>query len=437
MARASDPILARSAALAVVKRLREQGHTAYFAGGCVRDELLGLKPTDYDVATDATPDRIRALFARTAEVGASFGVVLVKPGPELGIANPRDGAGHASATIEVATFRSDGPYSDRRRPDSVTFSDPKSDALRRDFTINALFLDPDPAPGQASVIDYVNGQADLRAKVLRAVGDPAARLAEDHLRALRAARFAARFGFEIEPVTAEAIRAHASELRGVSRERVGEELRRIFAHSSFARAAELLQSLRLDAPALDEPHRDGPCPLLRALPATPKPPPFPTALAAWLIDRGLDPADDPRPIVARLRSALCLSNEEGDALLGCLESLALLLGGWLTGGVAFQKRAAATYQAGEFHEARRLMHTLDPSRARAIDARLKELEATPSKIRPESLISGDDLIASGLKPGKAFKNILDRVYDAQLEDRISTREQGLALAMELSRSIGI
>jgi len=217
---------AREAAAAIVRALRDKGFTAYLAGGCVRDELLGLEPIDFDVATDARPDAVQALFRRTAAVGASFGVVLVK---ERGV------------TVEVASFRSDGPYTDKRRPDHVEFSDAEHDAQRRDFTINALFLDPfhgGPAlrAGRASygsesrttttgaesrttesgsesratesgsesrttsesgVLDFVGGLTDLRAGVVRAVGDPEKRLAEDHLRALRAVRFAARYGFEI------------------------------------------------------------------------------------------------------------------------------------------------------------------------------------------------------------------------------------------------
>src|SRR5690606_2867641 len=181
----------------IASTLRSHGHIAYFAGGCVRDALLGHPPTDYDIATDATPDRVQSLFDRTAAVGAHFGVVLVK---------------RRGVTVEVATFRSEGPYSDQRRPDSVTFSDPESDAQRRDFTINALFLDPLAGGHQSDggqVIDFVGGQRDLQQKVVRAVGDPDQRLAEDHLRALRAVRFAARLGFRLDEPTAEAIRRHA------------------------------------------------------------------------------------------------------------------------------------------------------------------------------------------------------------------------------------
>src|SRR3954471_7154893 len=170
----------RDDALAVVRRLREAGHVAYFAGGCVRDELLGLHPTDYDVATDAPPPRVRELFQNTQAVGAAFGVILVH---------------HRRSVIEVATFRADLEYRDGRRPEGVRFTTAEEDAKRRDFTINGLFLDP----VENKIIDYVGGQEDLKAKRLRAIGDPNERFAEDHLRLLRAIRFAARFNLTIEP----------------------------------------------------------------------------------------------------------------------------------------------------------------------------------------------------------------------------------------------
>ena len=225
MVQVADPVRARAAALDLVQRLRGAGFVAYFAGGCVRDELLGLHPSDYDVATSAKPGEIAALLPlprfSTHFVGEAFGVTLVKAG---------------DVHVEVATFRSDGTYTDKRRPDAVVFSSPTEDAQRRDFTMNALFLDPlsgekTPARGGGSVagtvIDFVGGVADLHAGVLRAVGDPHQRLAEDHLRALRAVRFAARYGMAIEPATAAAITAHAGDLAGVSRARLGEAPRRM------------------------------------------------------------------------------------------------------------------------------------------------------------------------------------------------------------------
>ena len=430
MPRADDPARARDAALSVIDTLRAAGHVAYLAGGCVRDELLGLAPTDYDVATDATPDRIRSLFPRTAEVGASFGVVLVRD---------------AGATIEVATFRSDGPYSDRRRPDSVTFSDPASDARRRDFTINALFLDPHASP-ESRVIDFVGGRADLESRVLRAVGDPDERLAEDHLRALRAVRFAARFQLALDRATEAAIRVHARELSGVSRERIGDELRRMLAHPTRWKAIGLLESLGLDVPVLAEPPRrvgglrsepptgvggmsepptgvGGTDPLLpqRALSES-----FPACLAAWALARGMELSEAAADrLVAAWRPALCLSNDEADDLRGILRSVVHFTRDWDGWPVARQKRLAARPWATS------AVALLDPARAAAVAARIRQLAATPGGLAPPPMLDGDALIAAGFRPGPAFKSILDRVYDEQLEGRVGTPEQALELARRL------
>src|SRR2546421_9642884 len=196
----------RDFAIEVVQRLRDAGYQALWAGGCVRDELLGLVPKDYDVATDARPEEVRRRFRRTLAVGMSFGVIEV-----LG---PRTEAG--PLVVQVATFRSDVSYSDGRHPDAVVFSSAREDALRRDFTINGMFFDP----LDNQLIDYVGGQDDLRAKVLRAIGDPTARFAEDKLRLLRAVRFATRFELTVEPATETAIRAMAPAITVVSAERI-------------------------------------------------------------------------------------------------------------------------------------------------------------------------------------------------------------------------
>ncbi len=214
----------RQFATEVVGKLKGAGFRALWAGGCVRDLMLGLTPADYDVATGATPEQVIALFGRrTVPVGASFGVVRVL-GP------------HASGLeVEVATFRSDGAYVDGRRPESVTFSSPELDAARRDFTINGMFLDP----FTNEVIDYVGGQADLRARILRAIGDPAARFREDKLRLLRAVRFAARFGMAIEPGTRSALRAMAGQVVKVAAERIAQELRKMLVAEHRATAMQL------------------------------------------------------------------------------------------------------------------------------------------------------------------------------------------------------
>src|SRR6516225_10098869 len=198
----------REFAVDVVRQLRDAGFEALWAGGCVRDELLGLTPKDYDVATSARPEEVRRLFRHTVAVGMSFGVVEV--------VGPRTDAGRLM--VQVATFRSDVSYSDGRRPDAVVFSTAREDAERRDFTINGMFFDP----LDGRLIDYVGGQEDLRGRVLRAIGDPRRRFDEDKLRMLRAVRLATRFGFVIEPATAEAIRALAATIGVVAAERVAE-----------------------------------------------------------------------------------------------------------------------------------------------------------------------------------------------------------------------
>lgn len=401
---APDGPHARGVAESIVRALRTRGHTAYFAGGCVRDELLGLDPADYDVATDATPDRVRELFPRSSEVGKSFGVVIVRDRGEL---------------VEVATFRSDGTYSDRRRPDDVVFSTPEADARRRDFTVNALFLDPF-APGASRVIDFVGGQQDLAARVLRAVGDPGARLAEDHLRALRAVRLAARLGFAIEPATASAIAEHAADLRGVSRERVGDELRRMLSHPTRARAAELLGDLGLAAAVFGVAGHPGPSPRLAALAPEAL---FPTALTGLMLDLGAS-----EPQIPAWRDALCLSNDERDGVRATWAALRIITQDWPGLGVAARKRAAGV---SWFEGARQLVAADDPARAQAVDADRAKLASTPGGLTPEPLLTGDHLIAQGWKPGPDFKRVLDGVYDAQLEGRVRTSAEARELAERL------
>jgi hypothetical protein len=415
----------RDFATRVVRRLRDAGHVAYFAGGCVRDELLGHSPKDYDIATSATPDEVRPLFKRVNEVGVSFGVMLVREeGP--------DGApGPPGAVVEVATFREESGYSDNRRPDEVRFSDAKADAKRRDYTVNALFLDPLDTGERAggSVIDFVGGLDDLAHKRIRAVGDPDARLAEDHLRALRAARLAARLGFTIEPKTAEAIARHSTELAGVSRERIGDELRRMLTHPTRAVAVDLLERLRLDGPALEtsNDHRPRPSVADNA--------PFACALAAWKIDRahtgptGLDPSTLEHALGEapnRLRGALCLSNDERGDFVAILRLVAAIADGWAERTVAARKRLAAQ---ARFADALAIAAARDSSLAARTLSDVAALAATPSGLAPRPLITGDDLAAQGRTPGPGFKAALEAAYDAQLEGRATSRAEALAFAV--------
>lgn len=406
---ANDPGLARQRAVGVVRVLQKAGHRALFAGGCVRDELLGLHPTDYDVATDATPDQISALFRSTAHVGAHFGVVIVRTG---------EGAG-----VEVATFRRDGPYTDFRRPDQVEFATEAEDARRRDFTINALFLDPLAAADSQSIhghiVDHVGGVADLNARIVRAVGRAEDRLREDHLRALRAVRFAARFAYDIEPETASAIRDHAGQLRGVSVERIGQEVRRMLAHPTRARATTLITDLGMEAPVLGATSTH---PLIR-LAGLPPEAPFEWALAAWIIDRDGEAADT-RPY----RRALCLSNDEHRLVTAIVEITALFEGEWSALGVAAQKRLAS--REG-FEGAVAVMGAHDPMTKADVQARVEELSLTPGGISPIPLLAGDELIAMGFRPGPSFSAVLREVYDAQLEGKISDLDDAKALAQKL------
>lgn len=447
MARAADPELARQVALRIVRELRDAGHVAYFAGGCVRDELLSLRPTDFDVATDAAPARVRALFPRSSEVGAAFGVVLVHgagllPRDDRAVAEGRSVG--SNVTVEVATFRADGPYTDARRPDSVRFSTPEDDARRRDFTINALFLDPLLEPGMPGrVIDFVGGQADLAARVVRAVGDPDKRLAEDHLRALRAVRFAARLGFAIDASTREAVSRHAAELRGVSRERIGDELRRMLVHPSRAEAVALVEQLGLDAPVLNEsPRAGGPRgdALLAAMAADPTRAeglPFAAYLAAWAIAREGGPAMSGGLAEARTaglvrtwRSALCLSNDETEQFADILRTHAVLASRWGAMRTSERKRLASR---GTFAASLALFAGADPAGTIRILSDVKQLQADGIGLNPEPLITGEDLIAEGMAPGPLFKRVLDEVRDAQLEGRVTTK----AAAMELARGLRV
>ena len=193
----AGPVPARDAAVEVARALAAGGFRALFAGGCVRDALMGREPVDFDIATDARPDEIKSVFPKARGVGEAFGVMLVR---------------HRGHTFEVATFRKDGPYHDGRRPSEVLFADEREDAARRDFTVNGIFAEPE----SGEPVDYVEGRSDIERRLIRAIGDPHARIREDRLRMLRAVRFAARLGFEIDGSTAAAIRAHASELLAVS-----------------------------------------------------------------------------------------------------------------------------------------------------------------------------------------------------------------------------
>ena len=396
----------RDFAVEVVQRLYAAGHVGLFAGGCVRDELLGLTPADYDVASSATPEQVRQLFRRTVAVGAAFGVVEV--------IGPKDAAGR-HLRVQVATFRSDGAYTDGRRPDAVTFSTPEEDAARRDFTINGLFSDP--LTGE--VRDFVGGRADLRAKVLRAIGDPGERFAEDKLRLLRAVRMTARFGLTVEPATLAAIREMASQLTVVSAERIADELRKLLAHPSRALGLALLADTGLLGVMLPETSRPGPP--VRVFELLPPAAGFPLAFAG-LLD-GLDPKR-----VTDVCRRLKLSNDETDRI------------GWLVAHRRALANAPALRPSGLYpllaHPAAGDLVALYRADADAVAAGVAAVEfceqllrdKSPAELDPPPLVTGDDVRAAGFKPGPGFKPALAAARAAQLDGEVTTPAEALAVA---------
>ncbi len=434
--------LRRKFAHDVVRRLHDNGHKALMAGGCVRDLLLGRTPNDYDVATSALPDQVRALFRRTLAVGASFGVIVVQGTPETG-------------DIEVATFRSDGEYLDGRRPETVRFSEPSEDAQRRDFTINGLFYDPI----EDQVVDYVGGQADLRDGLLRAIGNPHDRFTEDKLRLLRAVRFAAKFGMRIESATAEAIRAMAHSIHVVSAERIAQEMRKMLPHDSRAEGLRMLRQTRLLAEILPEVEATTGVPqdkpvlpggdlwqhTLKVLENLPGEPSFPLALAALLHDVGkpgcLREEGGRRSFIgheaagAPMAEAICrrwkLSNDETDRV-GWLVRHHQYLGS--ATGLRESKLKKIMAHPGideliDLHEADAL--ATDGDLAEVDYCRHYLTDQPQGPIDPPMLFTGHDLARLGVKPGPIFKTVLDRVREAQLDREIHDKAGASELAIAL------
>jgi poly(A) polymerase len=395
------------AAKSIVGKLRQHGAVAYFAGGCVRDQLLGLHPKDHDVATDATPRQVCRLFRRTKEVGAQFGVVLVAIDEHQ---------------IEVATFRTEGPYLDGRRPESVEFTSAEVDAQRRDFTINGMFYDP----FEDRVVDYVGGQLDLAAGLIRCIGDPRRRFEEDHLRLLRAVRFAARLGFQIEPQTYTAIRNAAPKLEGISPERVRMELEQILLSPSRARGwglmmeTGLIHHLAPSARWSDEgARRTG-----RILSSIPDDGSLPLVLAAPLCGFAGE------TVTAICRELRC-SNQVTKAVAFLVESIERALHGnrleladvktLLATGLFDDLCALAVGVAGAQNR--------NPSPIELLRARASQVPA--EAIAPPPLVSGDDLKALGIPPGPIYSCVLHRVYRAQLNEIVTGRADAVAMAQSL------
>jgi len=433
----------------------------------VRDVLLGREPADYDVATDATPDEVVRIFPETYAVGVQFGVVLVPlPGNphQSVILSEEAGAtiapapqskdllfGRHKLCVEVATFRCDIGYSDGRHPDQVRFTrNAREDVQRRDFTINGLLLDP----LSGEVLDYVGGQRDLQAKIIRAIGDPALRFAEDKLRMLRAVRFAARFEYTIEKATLRAIQQLAAEIQQVSRERVRDELTKMLTEGHARRAFELLDETELLHEVLPE---------MEAMKGVEQPPEFHpegdvlthtllllenlphpcTPTLAWgglLHDVGKPPTFRRAPDRIRFDSHVDVGVGMADAILRRLrfsnddtEQILALVGNHMRFGDV-EKMKAATFKRfirlprfDEHLELHRLDCEASHRKLRMYEyTRRKMAELTPQAINPAPLVSGDDLVAAGYSPGPQFKEILTAVEDAQLEGNLRSKEQAMS-----------
>jgi poly(A) polymerase len=433
----------------IAHKLREHGYSAYLVGGCVRDLLLGREPADYDIATSATPHQVINIFPQTYAVGAQFGVVLV-PVRRDNAEGERD-----NYAIEVATFRSDGAYSDGRHPDEVKFSkDARLDVQRRDFTINGLLLDPDTA----EVLDYVGGRDDLQQGLIRAIGEPHQRFTEDKLRMLRAVRFAARFGYTIHAQTFAAIRELAPQIHQVSRERVRDEILKMLTEGHARQAFELLDETDLLEQVLPEikkmqgveqppqyhPEGDVWIHTLMLLEGLPAGSSKTLALGALLHDVGKPPTfrvapdrirfDGHAEIGTKMAEEICrrfrLSNEDTDQVL------ALVANHMRFGDIQRMKESTLKrfFRLPKFEE-HLALHRLDCQSSHR-DLSLYEFakekfHALPAEqIRPTPLITGNDLIAAGYQPGPMFKDLLMTVEDAQLEGKIRTKEEAMALVKE-------
>lgn len=415
---------AAALAVQIIDRLVSEGFIAYFAGGCVRDALLGLHPKDFDVATNATPETVRHLFGkkRTLAIGAAFGVINVLP--------PR---GSNLQPVEVATFRSDAGYSDGRRPDSVTFGDAQADALRRDFTINGIFFDP----VSGRLIDYVGGQDDLEKGVVRAIGQADERIEEDKLRMLRGVRFAARFGFELETSTAEAIVRHAPDVVLTSGERIGQELRRMLEHSSAAVAMRLLGETGLadavmpDCLARSVLQREV-ADLLNAGPTSG----FVVGLAAMLeFGCSANPLVTLDDLFERWKLAGAERRAVQDAIAGYQTLIHAEKLPWsVVQPILAGRHATETLELAEtwvkvFAEPA----TDDFAEAVSCVSLARERLRWPrERLDPRPLIDGITLQEMGCKPGPHFRGILAAVRAAQLDGKISTQDQAKTLAGELA-----
>ena len=432
-------------AISIIRTLRDSGHKAYLVGGCVRDILLGHEPADYDVATSAAPNEVMRIFPNAYGVGAQFGVVLVPAGD--GASNVSTPKGNA---VEVATFRSDIGYSDGRHPDEVRFSkDPREDVQRRDFTINGMMLDPI----RNEVLDFVGGEKDLRAKMIRCIGEPGHRFGEDKLRMLRAVRFAARYGFEIEPATLAAIRKLAPQIQQVSPERVRDELTKMLIEGQARSAFLLLDETRLLHEVLPEieamrgvkqppqfhPEGDVLVHTLLLLGQLPHPCSAALAWGALLHDVGKPPTFRVAPdrirfdghvdVGVKMAEEIChrlrFSNDDTEQILALVDNH-MRFGHAMRMSESTFKKFVRMPHFDEHLELHRLDCQASYGDLTTYDfTRNKMATLTPEAMRPAPLVTGDDLIAAGHDPGPRFKEILSAVEDGQLEGRLRNREEAL------------
>lgn len=431
---------AREAAHSLALRLHRAGHTAYFAGGCVRDRLLGKAPKDYDIATSATPAEVLRLFPGSNEVGAHFGVIIVRED------------GHH---VEIATFRTDGSYKDGRRPESVIFATAGEDAQRRDFTVNGLF--EDPLSGE--VIDHVGGLADLDARVLRAIGDPGARFAEDALRLLRAIRFATVLGYEIEDATWNAIQANAELLRKISPERIRDEFSKIISAPGRARGLDLLVDSGLIARFLPEtldligceqppewhPEGDVYTHTRIMLEMLPEDAPLELCLAVLLHDIAKPPTRTLDGTRIRFNGHDALGAQMASGILRRLkypnqlvEDVTFMVSRHMQFMNVQQMRMAKLkrFMSAETFPQELELHRVDCASSNGFTDNLEFLiakreEFAAEPLIPPPLVTGRDLIGLGLSPGPRFKELLEAVQTEQLEGRLTDRDAALAYVKSL------
>ncbi|MEZ6050198.1 MAG: CCA tRNA nucleotidyltransferase [Planctomycetaceae bacterium] len=424
----------RDFATDVVRRLTDAGFVSLWAGGCVRDFMMGRVPKDYDIATNARPEQVREIFGkrRTVPVGESFGVIIVL------------GPTKSSGQVEVATFRSEGDYTDGRRPDSVIFCTPEEDAARRDFTINGMFFDP----LTEKLHDFVGGERDLGEGIVRAIGDPRDRMSEDKLRMLRAVRFAATLDFQLDETTAQAVRDMSPEIRIVSWERITQELKRMLIDQHRERAIRLCRDLGLLeiilpelAPLLSEPSALNPQPSTRwwhtlHVLGNLESPGFELAMAALLLSvpspstqskRDRDNAGTVRGVCRRLK----LSNEETDYITWLVTNLHALDDAQSL-PLSQLKRLLVHEQVTDLLTLARRTALAEQRDTAGLDFAAAYLANTPKEVlNPPELLNGSDLQKLGLPPGPQFKEILTAIRDAQLNELIATADEARALAVTM------